>query len=110
MPGSARVSARRIFTADRSFEPLVEGVEDPGHAAFAQEAVDAVPASDQGRRARLHRGVCTPRARSPAVVRLAVGRPAVGQGWQDVGRVSRQGGHLTHDGQQVAGDSSPKSR
>ena len=46
-----------------AFEPLVEGVEDPGHAAFAQQAVDAVPAADQGRRARLHRG-CVPRGPS----------------------------------------------
>ncbi len=50
-----------------ALETLVEGVEDSGHAALAQEAVDAVPPSDQGRRARLHRGLCTPSAGSVVV-------------------------------------------
>ena len=47
-----------------SFETLVEGVEHSGHAALAEEAVDAVPPADQGRRARLHPG-CVPRVRVP---------------------------------------------
>ena len=50
-----------------AFEPLVEGVEDTSHAALAQEAVDAVSPSDQGRCARHHRGLCTPSARSVVV-------------------------------------------
>ena len=48
----------------RALETLVEGVEDSGHAALAQEAVDPVPPPDQGRCARLHRG-CVPRGPVP---------------------------------------------
>ncbi len=48
----------------RAFETFVEGTEHAGHASFAQEAVDAVPPTDQGRRAGLHRG-CVPREPVP---------------------------------------------
>jgi len=43
----------------RAFETFVEGTEHASHATFAQEAVDAVSPTDQGRRAGLHRG-CVP--------------------------------------------------
>jgi hypothetical protein len=42
-----------------AFEALVEGIEDPGHATFAQQSLNAVPPADQRRRARLHPG-CVP--------------------------------------------------
>ena len=48
----------------RALEALVEGVEDPRHPSFAQEAIDAVAAADERRRARLHRG-CVPRGPDP---------------------------------------------
>ena len=38
----------------RALEPLVEGVEDSGHAALPQQAADPVAAPDQRRGARLH--------------------------------------------------------
>ena len=67
MPGSARGLSPQDLHRRRALETLVEGIEDPGHAALAQDAVDPVPPSDQGRRARLHRG-CVPRAPVPVVV------------------------------------------
>ena len=49
----------------RAFEPLVEGVEHPGHAAFAQQPMEAVAASDHPvGGARLHPG-CIPGRGSP---------------------------------------------
>ena len=50
---------------DGAFEPLVEGVEHTGHAAFAQKPREAVTASDHPLgRTRLHPG-CIPGPGSP---------------------------------------------
>ncbi len=48
----------------RALEALVEGVEDPRHPSFTKEAIDAVSAADERRRARLHPG-CVPRGAAP---------------------------------------------
>ncbi len=45
----------------RALEAFVESVEHAGHAALTEESFDAVAASYQWRRARLHRG-CVPAA------------------------------------------------
>ena len=48
-----------------AFETLVEGVEDAGHAALAQEAVDPVAALRSAAPCASPPGLCTPRSRLP---------------------------------------------
>ncbi len=48
---------------DGALEPFVEGVEDPGHAAFAQQTGNAIATTDHpGDDARLH-PCCVPPTR-----------------------------------------------
>ena len=99
MPGSASVCGRRIFTATATLEPLVEAVEDTGHAALAQQPADAVTIPDHraGPRASPPRLSTRPAPTSALVLLQARGRPASGQVR-----------HLGHERERVARGRAPE--